>query len=241
VADPVTKPGDETFLSRWSRRKHAAARDTAAPAAAPASAEPGVPAVATSPASPAAAVAETPLPPVESLTFESDFAPFLRPGVAPDVRQSALRTLLRDPHFNVMDGLDVYIDDYTKPAPLAAATVAGMAQARYIFAPPQTRVNAAGVVEDVPAMTEAPTGVPRADETPGAGAIGGNGEPADPAADAKPDEPVDARAIDDTETLADPPGIAASAPAAAAASAEVDTAASPPPARAAGDCLKDTA
>jgi len=49
-----------------------------------------------------------------------------------------------------MDGLDVYIDDYTKAAPIAPDIVAKLWQARYIFAPPPTRVNAQGVVEDVP-------------------------------------------------------------------------------------------
>jgi hypothetical protein len=29
-----------------------------------------------------------------------------------------LKTLFQDPRFNVMDGLDVYIDDYSKPDPL---------------------------------------------------------------------------------------------------------------------------
>jgi hypothetical protein len=157
VADPLTKPGGETFLSRWSRRKHAAVREATAPSVAPA-ADAQAGAAATPPVPSAVAVPPAPdavLPPVESLTFDSDFTPFLRPGVAPELRRSALRALLRDPHFNTMDGLDVYIDDYTKPSPLSAATIAGMAQARYIFAPPQTRVNADGVVEDVPAAAEA--------------------------------------------------------------------------------------
>jgi hypothetical protein len=59
-----------------------------------------------------------PLPPVESLTPESDFAPFLREGVEEAVKRRALKTLFQDPRFNVMDGLDVYIDDYSKPDPL---------------------------------------------------------------------------------------------------------------------------
>ena len=28
------------------------------------------------------------------------------------------KTLFQDPHYNVMDGLDTYIDDYSKPDPL---------------------------------------------------------------------------------------------------------------------------
>jgi hypothetical protein len=55
---------------------------------------------------------------VESLTPESDFTPFMRNEVDPGVRRQALRTLFRDPRFNVMDGLDVYIDDFSKPDPI---------------------------------------------------------------------------------------------------------------------------
>jgi hypothetical protein len=90
------------------------------------------------------------LPAVESLTFDSDFAPFMAKGVDPAVRQAALRKLLHDPRFNVMDGLDVYIDDYTRPSPIAPGVVRKLAHARYLFDPPRTRVNAAGHVEDVP-------------------------------------------------------------------------------------------
>ena len=198
VADPVKTPGDETFLSRWSRRKHAVARETAAPAAVPATAESGVPIVPAPSTSPVPAAPEMPLPPVESLTFDSVFTPFLRPGVAPDVRQSALRTLLRDPHFNVMDGLDVYIDDYTKPAPLSAAAVAGMVHARYIFAPPQTRVNAAGVVEDVPAVAEAPAEAASADRLPTHCAAGAPVARLEGAHAAHPDEQSDARVAQDS-------------------------------------------
>jgi hypothetical protein len=38
--------------------------------------------------------------------------------VAPEVRNTAMRQLFSDPHFNVMDGLDIYIDDYNRPDPL---------------------------------------------------------------------------------------------------------------------------
>jgi hypothetical protein len=108
--------------------------------------------------SPPARVGETdgmpalavPLPPLESLTIDSDFSPFMQPGVDEAVKRSALRKLLRHPQFNVMDGLDVYIDDYSIPSPLEPALVRTMMQSRYIFNPPKTRVTAEGIVEDVP-------------------------------------------------------------------------------------------
>ena len=49
-----------------------------------------------------------------------------------------------------MDGLDVYIGDYSQPDPIEPDVVRQMVQGRYIFDPPQTRVNAQGFVEDVP-------------------------------------------------------------------------------------------
>ena len=55
---------------------------------------------------------------IESLTPESDFIPFMAKGVDDVVKRRALKTLFQDPRFNVMDGLDVYIDDYSKPDPL---------------------------------------------------------------------------------------------------------------------------
>ena len=149
----------ESFLSRWSRRKLAAARTPADPAEAVPSAGTTtarpLPEAQAAAAVPAAASASAPagpeaLPPVESLTFESDFTPFLAPGVEPQVQRAALRKLLRDPRFNTMDGLDVYIDDYTKPSPLDPAVARTLQHAKALFAPTRTRVNEQGFVEDVP-------------------------------------------------------------------------------------------
>ena len=108
---------DPSFLHRWSRRKREAARTAQPPV------EPAAPAPAA--AAPAVVVPPTPvqaepppLPPVESLTLESDFAPFLSAKVDETVKRAAMRKLFSDPHFNVMDGLDIYIDDYSKPDPM---------------------------------------------------------------------------------------------------------------------------
>ena len=118
---------DDNFLSRWSRRKIAARGDNPLPETATPTPEAGrtastagvVPASAGTHASPVTNQQPSdPLPPVDSLTFDSDFTGFMREGVDPDLRRAAIRTLVRDPRFNVMDGLDVYIDDYSKPDPL---------------------------------------------------------------------------------------------------------------------------
>jgi hypothetical protein len=50
--------------------------------------------------------------------FDPDFSAFMKPDVDPAVQQAALKKMFTDPHFNIMDGLDIYIDDYSKPDPL---------------------------------------------------------------------------------------------------------------------------
>jgi len=111
---------DEPFLSRWSRRKNLS-REGAEPVP-----PPPVPAAPAANAAPAA-VAE-PLPPVESLTPESDFTGFMKPEVDEGLKRRALKTLFQDPQFNVMDGLDTYIDDYSKPDPLPEGWLAQLRQ-----------------------------------------------------------------------------------------------------------------
>ena len=128
------------FLDRWSRRKLAAAgkallADTPVPGEAPA-AEPGgqdglVPAgprpalaaeAGAETASPSAVEAQ--LPAVEGLTLASDFTAFLKDEVSEALRRKALQKLFADPHFNRMDGLDIYIDDYSLPDPIPPEAMA---------------------------------------------------------------------------------------------------------------------
>lgn len=109
--------GEDDFLSRWSRRK-SEAKDPSRARPEPTPPEPRSPAAEV----PAPAVtAPLPLPPTETLTTESDFAPFMAPGVDGDVRRQALKTLFSDPRYNVMDMMDVYVDDFSKPDPIPAA------------------------------------------------------------------------------------------------------------------------
>jgi hypothetical protein len=75
---------------------------------------------------------------VQPLTPASDFQPFMRQGVAPEVRNAAMKKLFTDPHFNVMDGLDIYIGDYTQPDPLPAGMLEQMVGAQLLnLVPPQ--------------------------------------------------------------------------------------------------------
>lgn len=207
-------------LRRWSQRKLAASRDErnaqkareATPTSdanarrdvpAPRAPAPGVPAapeqqghaapIATGSA--ATGDAAPALPPADSLTFDSDFTAFMQPGIDENVRRSALRKLLRDPRFNVMDGLDVYIDDYSKPDPIPPEMLRSLVQARYLFDPPKTRVNDEGFVEDV--AEEAPG---TAGTTPDAGeaADSGNAPRIEHAASAVPPLRVDQHTAADT-------------------------------------------
>ena len=66
---------------------------------------------------------------VASLTPDADFTRFVRRDVDPGVRNAALKKLFADPHYNVMDGLDIYIDDYGKPDPLPPGMLRQMVQA----------------------------------------------------------------------------------------------------------------
>jgi hypothetical protein len=113
---------DESFLSRWSRRKAAERRGDPEPEVVP-SAE-AVTAAAPAPAQ--VAPQAEPVPEVPPLTLEDaakltpadDFSAFVARGVDETVKRAALKKLFADPHFNVMDGLDTYIDDYSQPDPI---------------------------------------------------------------------------------------------------------------------------
>lgn len=115
--------GDETFLSRWSRRKQAA-RVGRAEADEPESPESKAPAPAQAPAeSETETKASLDLPPIESLGKDSDYAPYLREGVPENLRRQALSRLwASDPAFAAPDPLDLYNLDFRAPA--AAEAVA---------------------------------------------------------------------------------------------------------------------
>jgi hypothetical protein len=65
---------------------------------------------------------------VEKLNPDSDFSGFASAGVKDDVHHAAMKKLFSDPHYNVMDGLDIYIDDYSKEDPLPPGMLEKMVQ-----------------------------------------------------------------------------------------------------------------
>lgn len=147
------------FLGRWSRRKletlqgkppdEPALADKAksAPVAGAgvgvgvaAGASKSGPAVFVPATGPACNSTETPAVPekslslddVKALTQDSDFKPFMARNVGADVRNAAMKKLFADPHYNVMDGLDTYIDDYSIADPLPQAMLRQMASAQFL-------------------------------------------------------------------------------------------------------------
>jgi hypothetical protein len=104
----------EDFLRRWSRRKHQAAAQK-----------------------PVVQDPAPQLPPLDSLTFESDFKAFMHSKVEEGVKRAALKKLFSDPRFNVMDGLDTYIDDYTKAEPVTEQLLARLEHARQTLLVPK--------------------------------------------------------------------------------------------------------
>lgn len=129
----------ENFLARWSRRK----LDTAKPAPA-------------APAQPVATAAPVELPSLDSLNFESDFKAFMQAKIDEGVKRAALKKLFSDPRFNVMDGLDIYIDDYSKDDPIPAAMLASLEHAKATLSGGRTPEPAPQEPDAAPAETALP-------------------------------------------------------------------------------------
>ncbi|AHE97262.1 DUF3306 domain-containing protein [Thioalkalivibrio paradoxus] len=119
---------DGGFLRRWSRRKAEVRSGVDIEDSEAATSEDSVPDFqATASAATDAAVTPDPaepeltdadMPSLESLDQDSDYSPFLSPGVSTELRQQALRQLFRQPKFNVETCLEDYQDDYQNFQPL---------------------------------------------------------------------------------------------------------------------------
>jgi len=99
----------EAFFSRWSRMKREQPAEKKDDAPAPA------------------------LPPVESLTPESDFAGFMHPKVKEELRRLALKKLFSDPHFNLPDPFEAYSGDWTGGEAISPELLATLNQARTVL------------------------------------------------------------------------------------------------------------
>jgi Protein of unknown function (DUF3306) len=122
----------EGFFKRWSRLKG----ETAAETIAASEDVPAAAAQATS-AQPAAASTQPRRPTLDDVALlgpDSDYSGFVAQGVDKAVRRGALKKLFSDPHFHRIDGLDIYMGDYTRPDPVSAAMLAGLQHAQSFFA-----------------------------------------------------------------------------------------------------------
>jgi hypothetical protein len=128
------------FFSRWSQRKQAVKLGIAEEEKAPEKIQNPGPSGTAPLATVQQDMAETKAEPVklptladvEQLTPQSDFSTFMTQGVSPDVRNAAMKKLFTDPHYNVMDGLDIYIGDYNTPDPLPEGMLAKMVGAQFL-------------------------------------------------------------------------------------------------------------
>ncbi|MBS7807590.1 DUF3306 domain-containing protein [Variovorax sp. PCZ-1] len=143
-------PEESGFLARWSQRKQALRKgEELSEPQAPKKNEfleqkQPVAGIHTAQNAPDLIVSETEveeakaLPPaptmkdVHGLTPESDFKPFMRTDVTPEVKNAAMKQLFKDPHFNTMDMMDVYVDDYSKPDPLPPEMLRKMAVTQFL-------------------------------------------------------------------------------------------------------------
>jgi Protein of unknown function (DUF3306) len=150
MVDKMAQHDDGGFLSRWSQRKQALREgkplvEPELPAVAESSKENlPLPPVTSSKNAPDLVANQAPesvaeaLPPaptmrdVHELTPQSDFKPFMRADVAPEVKNAAMKQLFKDPHFNVMDMMDIYVDDYSKPDPLPPEMLRQMAVTKFL-------------------------------------------------------------------------------------------------------------
>lgn len=116
------------FLSRWARLKRQAAVEApAVPAAVP------------------DADAASPLPVADTAGVPGDsgidLTALLREELSDAVRKQTLKAIFADPHFNVMDGLDTYIDDYSISEPIPPEMLATLNQARFLFETEETKTD----------------------------------------------------------------------------------------------------
>jgi len=156
------EPSEPFSLKRWSQRKRAAGRtDTAGPSPstqAPVAGDPAAATIAgTEDGAPAAIPEAAPLPPVDALTFDSDFSVFMQPEIDPGTQRAALRKLFSDPSFNVMDGLDIYVGDYTQPDPMPTGMLEKLSAVYAMLDPVEPAPNEPVSADNPPARADAKT------------------------------------------------------------------------------------
>lgn len=147
----------ENFLSRWSKRKlevraqeqlaeQASVLQTEAPLSGVDSGQ-GAAVDELSTPKPleqtAATQPELPLPTEEDLQAVEqggDIKAFMVEKVSTELKNKAFKALFSRPEFNVMDGLDIYIDDYNKFTPLSQEDIGKMTLSKQLLSRPDLEI-----------------------------------------------------------------------------------------------------
>jgi hypothetical protein len=116
---------NDTFLGRWSRLKRED-REKVPEKKTEEAVEP---------------VAAPQLPPVDKLTPQSDFSPFMHPKVQDALRRVALKKLFSDPHFNAPDLFEPFSGDWTVAEPIGAEMLKNLNQTRTLLFSDEERVT----------------------------------------------------------------------------------------------------
>ena len=124
----MSKAEGEGVLSRWSRRKAEAREQAAEDNNQPEVEQQTDFAVADENLEPVEQpmLTDDDMPPIESLTEDSDYSMFMSRGVSDKLRNLALRKMFHVPSFNIRDGLDEYDDDFTVFEPLGDIVTSDM-------------------------------------------------------------------------------------------------------------------
>ena len=162
----------DNFLSRWSRRKievRTQEKEGLAPFQAtdapvdqqPLAQQPEANLPAASQANDTPKNSVTPDLPVptevdlKAVEQGGDIKAFLTDKVAPELKNRAFKALFSRPEFNVMDGLDIYIDDYNKFTPLTQEDIGKMSMSKQLLSRPDLDVIQPEVATDLPLPVDA--------------------------------------------------------------------------------------
>ncbi|BET26006.1 uncharacterized protein DUF3306 [Limnobacter thiooxidans] len=156
----------DNFLSRWSRRKIEVraqekeglpVAEVAEPSLAQLPAQQPADNFVNSPSALAApvdsAAPELPLPTeldLAAVEQGGDIKAFLVDKVAPELKNKAFKALFSRPEFNLMDGLDIYIDDYNKFTPLSQEDIGKMSLSKQLLSRPDLEVIKPDISMDLP-------------------------------------------------------------------------------------------
>lgn len=144
----------ENFLSRWSKRKlEVRAQEKLAestPAVVDTESVPNTELIETKPDPAPVPEPELPLPTEADLLAVrqgGDIKAFMVEKVSTELKNKAFKALFSRPEFNVMDGLDIYIDDYSKFTPLTQEDIGKMTLSKQLLSRPDLELPKTGDIE----------------------------------------------------------------------------------------------